>query len=126
VLAGNKGTILIVDDNRDAADTLAMLIEREGYRTLTAYDASTGLQLARDVSPDIIFHDIGMPIINGYMAARKLRSESQFAKTILVAVSAYARAVDRTRALLAGFDFHFAKPMDYEDLLQVLKQTSRE
>ena len=124
--AGNKGTILIVDDNRDAADTLAMLIEREGYRTLTAYDASTGLQLARDVSPNMIFHDIGMPTINGYMAARKLRSESQFAKTILVAVSAYARQVDRTQALLAGFDLHLAKPLEYEDLLQILKQASRE
>jgi CheY-like chemotaxis protein len=67
-----------------------------------------------------------MPKINGYMAARKLRSEAQFAKTILVAVTAYARAVDRAQALLAGFDFHLAKPLDYEDLLRLLEHTQKE
>jgi len=102
-----------------------MLIKAAGHRVLTAYDASAGLQLARDESPNVIFHDIGMPKINGYMAARKLRSEAQFAKTILVAVTAYARAIDRAQALLAGFDFHLAKPLDYEDLLRLLEHTKK-
>jgi len=122
---GQKLIVLIVDDNRDAAETLAMLIKAAGHRVLTAYDASAGLQLARDESPNIIFHDIGMPTINGYMAARKLRSESQFAKTVLVAVTAYARAIDRAQALLAGFDFHLAKPLDHEDLLRLLEHTKK-
>lgn len=108
--AVKKTTILIVDDNRDAADTLAMLIEGEGYRALTAYDASSGFQLAKDVSPDIIFHDIAMPAVDGYMAARKLRSEAQFAKTFLVALTAYNASVDRKQALLAGFDFTSPSP----------------
>lgn len=104
--AVKKQIVLIVDDNRDAADTLAMLIEGEGYRAVTAYDASAGLQLARHLSPHIIFHDIGMPAIDGYMAARQLRSESQFTNTLLVALTAYDATVDRTQALLAGFDLH--------------------
>jgi CheY-like chemotaxis protein len=103
-----------------------MLIEREGYRTLAAYDASTGLQLARDVSPNIIFHDIAMPVINGHMAARQIRSESQFANTLLVALTSYNSPADRTQALLSGFDLHLAKPLHYEELLQVLKQASKE
>ena len=122
---GPKLIVLIVDDNRDAADTLAMLIKAEGHRVLTAYDARAGLQSARDESPNVIFHDIGMPTINGYVAARKLRSESQFAKTILVAVTAYARGVDREQALLAGFDFHLAKPLEYADLLQLLEHAKK-
>ena len=84
-----KSTILIVDDNRDAADTLAMLIESMGFRAMTAYDTPAGLKLARDISPQIIFHDIGMSGMDGYMAARQLRSEAQFAKTYLIALTAY-------------------------------------
>src|SRR5882757_5070800 len=99
--AVNKPTILIVDDNRDAADTLAMLVKGAGYRALTAYDASAGLQLAREVSPHIIFHDIAMPAINGYMAARQLRSELQFTNTLLVALTSYNSTADREQALLA-------------------------
>jgi CheY-like chemotaxis protein len=120
-----KPTILIVDDNRDAADTLAMLIESMGFRAMTAYDTPAGLKLARDISPQIIFHDIGMSGMDGYMAARQLRSEAQFAKTYLIALTAYTATVDRTQALLAGFDLHLSKPLRYEDLMQVLNQAKK-
>lgn len=115
-------TILIVDDNRDAADSLAMLIRNEGYRALIAYDSQTGLELANESSPDIIFHDIGLPNIDGYMAARQLRSDAKFAKTILVALTAYDSTPDRKRASMAGFNLHMSKPMDFEALKLVLNR----
>lgn len=124
--AVHEPTILIVDDNRDAADTLAMLIKGEGYRAITAYDASAGLQLAREVSPHIIFHDIAMPGIDGYMAARQLRSESQFTNTLLIALTSYNSMADQKQALLAGFDLHVAKPLHYQDLLRVLRHAKKQ
>src|SRR3982750_1612873 len=70
-----KKTVLIVDDNRDAADSLAMLLEIKGHKVLTAYDAETGLEIAHAASPDVIIHDINLPHMNGYTAATKLRQD---------------------------------------------------
>ena len=116
-------TVLIVDDNRDAADTLAMLIKHEGHRVETAYDSEVGLTLARQIKPDVIFHDIGMPIIDGYAAARTLRKDPTFEKTVLVALTAYDATQDRKRASLAGFDLHLAKTLDFDDVILALGQT---
>ena len=116
-------TVLIVDDNRDAADTLAMLIKHEGHRVETAYDSEVGLTLARQIKPDVIFHDIGMPIIDGYAAARTLRKDPTFEKTVLVALTAYDATQDRKRASLAGFDLHLTKTLDFDDVILALGQT---
>ena len=112
--------IVIVDDNRDSADTLAMLIQTEGHSVFVAYDAQTGLRLAQESSPHIIFHDIAMPGIDGYAAARRLRSEERIKSTLLVAVTAHDRTSDRRSALLAGFDLHLTKPVEFDEIKLIL------
>jgi len=67
-------SILIIDDNRDAADCLAILFKREGHRVVTAYDSDSGFALAQEATPDVIFHDIAMPFVDGYAAARRIRN----------------------------------------------------
>jgi len=70
--------------------------------------------------PDVILHDIGLPIISGYEAARQLRSDAKFAKTVLVALTGYDATLDRTRTKMAGFDMHISKPIDFEALKNIL------
>ena len=122
LLPNKPKRVVVVDDNRDAADSLAMLIKIAGHLALVAYDTHKGFQLAHESSPDIIFHDIGMPIIDGYAAARRLRSDAKFKETLLVAVTAYDSTSDRKRSLLAGFDLHLAKPVDFDEIKLILDQ----
>ena len=120
-----RKTVLIVDDNRDAADTLAILVRIAGCEASVAYDTETGITLANAAPPDFIFHDIGMPIINGYEAARTFRSSATFASTTLIAVTAYDATEDHRRAKMAGFDAHMSKPIEFEDLKEVLSRSKR-
>ena len=122
----SKTTILIVDDNRDFADSLFALLSGYGYEVKVAYDTATGFKLAKELVPDVILHDIGLPMINGYDAARYLRSQQEFAKTTLVAVTAYNAPHDRKRARLAGFDVHMSKPINFEDLNRLLDRPPRQ
>src|SRR3954465_12765389 len=108
-----KKTILIVDDNQDAAESLAMVFQIKGHKVLTAYDAETGLEIAHRASPDVIIHDINLPQMNGYTAATKLREDGNCASAVLIALTGFARPGDCQRALAAGFDFHMAKPLDF-------------
>ena len=98
--------ILIVDDNRDAADALAILVSHCGCRASVAYDVESGLSIAHEISPDIILHDINLPIVDGYAAVRSLRSDAKFDSTIIVAVTALDATPDRKRCKLAGFVAH--------------------
>jgi DNA-binding response OmpR family regulator len=115
-----KNTVLIVDDNHDAADSFATLLNIQGHRTWVAYDSESGYDLAYEASPDIIFHDIELPLMDGYSAARKLRAEARFAKTVLVALTAYGNEADKIRASLAGFDAHMTKPINFDHLRIIL------
>jgi CheY-like chemotaxis protein len=113
---------LVVDDNVDAARTMAMLLELEGYQVECAFDGQQALDCVRDRPPDALLLDIGLPRLDGLEVARRLRAQSGEAarKRLLVAVSGYGRDQDRAQALQAGFDLHFTKPADPEQLLQVL------
>jgi CheY-like chemotaxis protein len=118
-----KKSVLIVDDNRDAADMLAILIGLADCQASVAYDSETGISLAQACPvPDIIFHDIGMPTINGFEVARILRRSKKLANTLLIAVTGYASPQDRDHAIRAGFDLHMAKPIEFEELKAVLNQ----
>ena len=119
----SQKTILIVDHNPDAADTLAILVRVYGHKVSVAYDVASGLALAHQLVPDVILHDIGLPIVSGYEAARQLRGDAKFAKTLLVALTGYDTTADRARAKLAGFDFHIEKPIDFEALKIVFSQS---
>jgi CheY-like chemotaxis protein len=119
-LTGHAGLrILIVDDNRDAADSLALLCESETHTTQVAYTSYEAISLAQNFLPDVALLDIGLPDIDGYELATRLRHKG--AKVpLLIAITGYGQAEDRLRAQVAGFDYHFVKPVNLEDLLNLL------
>ena len=112
--------VLVVDDNRDAADSLAALVEVLGHDAEVVYDATTALARARAHPPDVILCDIGLPGMDGYGVARELR-RSGLGRIRLVAVTGYARPEDIQRAAEAGFEGHVAKPPDPENIQRVLQ-----
>jgi CheY-like chemotaxis protein len=116
-------TVLVVDDNRDFADTLAMLVGFYGHKVSVAYDVASGLALAHQLMPDVILHDIGFPRLSGHEAARQLRSYAKFAKTVLVALTGYDSRSDRAHSKKAGFDFHLDKPIDLGAITIALGQS---
>ncbi len=114
--------LLVVDDNQDAAITLSHLLEIMGHRVAVAYDGLTGVEAALANPPDAALLDIGLPGIDGYEVARRLRAHAETAGVTLIAISGYGQARDRERAKEAGFDHHLIKPVD-PDALQALLRT---
>jgi CheY-like chemotaxis protein len=95
--------VLIADDNRDAADSLAAIVRDEGYRVHTAYDGREAIDAAARLRPDVVLLDIGMPKLTGYEAARLFRRQEDTARPVLIAVTAWVRESDKLRAQMAGF-----------------------
>ncbi len=121
----NRFRILVVDDNEDAADTLAMLLRMWGHDVHTAYSGEDALESARDYRPDCMLLDIRMPGMDGYTLARRLRQEPSLRQSQLVALSAYSSEEHGRRAREAGFDHWLVKPADpkaLEGLLSMLHQ----
>ena len=112
--------VLVGDDNHDAADMLAIVCSPAGMQTATAYDGSEALCMAEATRPDVILLDIGMPQMDGYEVARRIRATEWGATTQLIAISGWGRDEDRQKAREAGFDQHFIKPVDPERLLAAL------
>lgn len=110
--------LLIVDDNVDAADSLAMLLQLKGHDTVTVYNAQEALIKARALAADVVLLDIGLPDIDGYEVARRLRAEGVHSK--LVALTGYGKPEDIQCALDAGFDIHITKPVAFDELEHVL------
>lgn len=103
--------ILVVDDNRDAASSLAMMLTMMGNETQTAHDGLEALEVAVAFRPDVILLDIGMPRLNGYDAARRIRQEAWGKNVVLVALTGWGQEEDRRRSEEAGFDNHMIKPV---------------
>lgn len=112
--------LLIVDDNIDAADSLAMLLRTLGHQVTTAHDGLRALELIREQTPDVVLLDIGMPMLSGLEVARHVRSDPSLAGVKLVAVSGYGQPLDKLAASSAGFDEHLVKPVDVEDVTKAL------
>jgi PAS domain S-box-containing protein len=112
--------VLVVDDNVDAAQSTAMLLRAWGHQVRVAYSGQEALEAASQTAPEVVLLDIGLPIINGYDVARQLRSQPQFAKTVLAAVTGYGQSEDRRRSHEVGFDYHLTKPVDPSVLQEVL------
>jgi CheY-like chemotaxis protein/two-component sensor histidine kinase len=112
--------ILVVDDNKDAADVLAMLLKMEGHRVHVAYDGHSALQCAQREKPAVMVLDLGLPGMDGYELARHLRGHPQTTSATLIALSGYGQDEDRRRAREAGFDHHLVKPVDPQELGNVL------
>lgn len=111
---------LLMDDNQDAADSLALLLGSSGHVARVAYSAREALALARQFSPQIAFLDIGMPEMSGHDLARALRADPAFAGLRLVALTGWGEESDRARSKEAGFDLHVTKPIDTATLEHVL------
>jgi two-component system, chemotaxis family, CheB/CheR fusion protein len=118
----NEGRrILIVDDNPDSADSLALLLRHSGFETHTTNDGLHALELAERVRPEAILLDIGLPGLNGYEVCRRMRSEGWGRDVVLVAMTGWGQDQDRIRSKDAGFDAHLVKPVDYDQLLALLE-----
>src|SRR5262249_11675767 len=112
--------ILVVDDNVDAVDSLAILLQAVGHRVRTANDGTSALRLAAEARPDVVLLDIGLPGMDGYEVCRRLR-EQNGGRLPIVAMTGYGQEKDRARALEAGFDAHTTKPVDFTQLLNLLR-----
>ena len=112
--------ILVVDDNQDSAISMTLLLELQGHEVHVAHAGLDALRIAGETLPDVILLDIGMPGMNGYEVARRLRAQEKFAKTLLVAITGYGRTSDLKQTKSAGFDHHLVKPVDYEKLQHVI------
>jgi signal transduction histidine kinase/CheY-like chemotaxis protein len=118
--AGGSGKVLVVDDNRDAADTTASLLELSGYQTRVAYDPAAALALLDDYVPGVAILDIGLPGMSGYELARRVRAHPNGAACLLIALTGYGQSDDVAQALRNGFAAHLAKPVPADVLLQRL------
>lgn len=112
--------VLIVDDNIDAADSLALLLKGNGHDVETAYTATAALQCLEHCCPEFVLLDIGLPEIDGYQLAGRMRSVPRLSSTRLIAVTGYGQAEDRQRARAAGFDDHLVKPVNLPALDRIL------
>src|SRR5690606_18527564 len=113
--------ILVVDDNRDAAEAIAEFLSELGYTVRVAHDGPTALQLARQFKPDVGLLDIGLPVMDGYELARQLRASGDLpAHLRLVAITGYGQEADRQRSKDAGFNAHIVKPVDAQALTEIV------
>jgi CheY-like chemotaxis protein len=113
--------VLVIEDNRDAAESLRRLLYHSGYEVSLAFTGQDGLRAAKRLRPDVILCDIGLPDSNGFVVASALRCDPETASIKLIAVTAYGQDEDRRRALSVGFDLHLVKPVDPDVLLQKLE-----
>jgi CheY-like chemotaxis protein len=116
------GRVLVVDDNRDAAEGLGDLLTDLGYVTQVSFDGPSALAAAPDFTPQVALVDIGLPVMDGYEVARRLRKLPGMAKLRLVAVTGYGQPSDRERSQAAGFDEHLVKPVDHTIIEPVLER----
>jgi two-component system CheB/CheR fusion protein len=112
--------ILIVEDNVDSAESLAKLLRLMGHEVEAVHDGPAALEVAPHFRPEVVLLDIGLPLMDGYQTAQKLRELPGLEKTLLVAVTGYGRPEDRRCSREAGFDYHLVKPIDPLTLGQVL------
>ena len=121
--------VLVVDDNQDAADSLALLLRLAGQDVRAAYDGPSALAHSQEFQPELVFLDIGMPGMDGYEVARRLRRHPGLENARLVALTGWGQEDDRRRSKEAGFDHHLVKPVEptaLEGLLAHLKPSTRD
>ena len=117
--------VFIVDDNEDAAMLMAEVLETKGHVTGTSFDAATALRVISDFAPDVVLLDIGLPIVNGYELAQRLRRMSELGPVRLFAVTGYSQESYRKRSMECGFDQHLTKPIELEALDSLIRGAAR-
>jgi two-component system CheB/CheR fusion protein len=113
--------VLIADDNRDSGESLGMLLELSGHQVQIACDGREAVETAIRSLPDVVILDIGMPNLNGYDAARRIRELDPGRRSLLIAITGWGQDLDRQRSLDAGFDHHLIKPVEPEALDRLLQ-----
>jgi signal transduction histidine kinase/CheY-like chemotaxis protein len=116
--------VLVVDDNLDSAESVAMLLEMQGHRVFTAFDGPTALALCKAHRPKVVLLDIGLPGMDGYEVARRLRQIPGMAAATLIAITGYGQPEDKTRSIDAGFDHHLVKPVEPDALMMLVQASS--
>jgi PAS domain S-box-containing protein len=116
----NRRRILVVDDNEDAAESISMMLSLDGHEVRTAYDGPEALETAGAFRPEVILLDIGLPGMDGYEIARRLKQNGGLDSALLVALTGYGQEEDRRRAEAAGFDLHLTKPVRPDRLREVV------
>ena len=114
--------VLVVDDNVDAAESLALLLRMAGHEVRVAHDGLAALAAAEADPPDLVFLDIGMPVMDGYEVARRLRRRPGLEDLLLVAMTGWSQEEDRRRSREAGFGHHLVKPVEPDVLYQLLAE----
>lgn len=117
--------ILIVDDNRDAANTLGQLLEMSGHVIRAVYDPELALAALLDFAPDVAFLDVGMPKLNGLELAAMIRADARGAQVVLIALTGWGQEDDRRRSRAAGFDYHLVKPADPFEIERICREGTR-
>ena len=112
--------VLLVDDNRDAVELLGELIASQGHQIQIAFDGPSALTIAAQFDPEVAVLDIGLPVMDGYELAQKLRMMNKPGLHRLIALTGYGQASDRARSAAAGFDAHVAKPVSVEEILRLI------
>ena len=112
--------VLVVDDNEDAAESLAALLRLSGHEVGVAFDGETALAMARELKPEVVLLDVGMPRMDGHEVARRMRAAPWGATMKIVALSGFGDGGDRARSLEAGCSDHLVKPVSHTDLDRVL------
>jgi CheY-like chemotaxis protein len=125
---GRPLRILIVEDDSDTAESLALLLRLQGHIIFAASDGPAAIEAAESTNPDVVLLDIGLPKMDGYEVARRLQQARWPKKPLLIAITGYGQQAERLRAYDAGIDIHLTKPVAPEELLRFLAriQTTRE
>jgi CheY-like chemotaxis protein len=118
--------VLIVDDNQDAAESIALFLQLEGHEVKSVHDPMAALSCVPVFMPQVVLLDIGLPMLDGYEVARRMRQMPATRDALIVAVSGYGQAEDKQRAMEAGFDDHFIKPTDPHRLVDLIAQWQRD
>jgi CheY-like chemotaxis protein len=114
--------VLVTDDNRDSANSFAILLRLNGHEVCVAYSGQDALAMGAGFRPQLMLLDLAMPGMNGYVVARQVRAYEWGSKVILVAVTGYGQATDRRKTQDGGFDHHFVKPVAFSLLQPLLKK----
>jgi CheY-like chemotaxis protein len=117
--------VLVVDDNLDAAEGLALLLRESGHEVRTAFDGPSGVETALDYRPDVVLLDIGLPGLDGYQVVRQMRQQPDLQSIVMIAITGYGQESDRQQALEAGFDYHLVKPVHIEQVHKILVSVSK-
>lgn len=112
--------VLVVDDNRDLVRTISLLLESHGFDVATALDGRSAIETANSFRPHVVLLDIGLPILDGYQVAERLRGDARTRKAMIIAISAYGRDCEPSRSRQSAFDHYLVKPVYFYALLALL------